>query len=147
MTPLVAVQHLAYAFDAEGEPLRDVSFAVDRGERVGIVGANGAGKTTLLWCLLGLIEGRGTIRIDGATPGAAVTTTIGAVFQNPDDQLFMPHLVDDVALPLINRGTPAAEARAQALATLDSLGLAAAAHRPASRLSLGERKRADRSGS
>ncbi|MFB3855220.1 MAG: energy-coupling factor ABC transporter ATP-binding protein [Vicinamibacterales bacterium] len=142
MRPLVEVEHLSCAFDQEAAPLRDVSFAVYPGERVGIVGANGAGKTTLLWCILGLIDCGGKARIDGATTGSVARDSVGAVFQDPDDQLFMPHLLDDVALPLINRGMPAGEARETALRTLDSLGLRDAAHRPASRLSLGQRKRA-----
>ncbi len=64
------------------------------------------------------------------------------VFQNPEDQLFMPALLDDVALPLVNRGVGITEARRMALDKLDKLGLGDLAGRPATRLSIGEQKRA-----
>jgi cobalt/nickel transport system ATP-binding protein len=140
MTPVLEVAGLSFAFD--GAPvLHDVTFSVQEGERVGIVGGNGAGKTTLLWCLLGLWKGAGRIRLFGRRPEVG-DNRVAAVFQNPEDQLFMPRLVDDLALPLVNQGIAPVEARARADATLRSFGLEFAANRPAARLSLGERKRA-----
>ena len=141
MNPMLDVKGLSFAF-AEGPALRDINFSVQKGERVGILGANGAGKTTLLWCVLGLLKGKGQIRVLDERPAGAGDTAIGAVFQNPEDQLFLPRLIDDLTLPLINRGMPAAEATARAEATLRSFGLGFAADRPATRLSMGQRKRA-----
>jgi cobalt/nickel transport system ATP-binding protein len=140
MTALLDVGGLAFSFD--GRPaLVDVDFTVQEGERVGILGGNGAGKTTLLWCVLGLLKAQGTIRVNGRPPGHH-GMSVGVVFQNPEDQLFMPRVLDDLSLPLVNRGVPVAEATAQASATLDALNLSALADRPATQLSLGERKRA-----
>jgi cobalt/nickel transport system ATP-binding protein len=140
MTPLLDVRDLAFAFE-DGPVLDGITFQVEEGQRVGILGGNGAGKTTLLWCLLGLLKGQGRISLDGRPP-AGQDVPVSAVFQNPEDQLFMPRLIDDLVLPLVNRGMPPAEAAARAAATLKSLNLSSLASRPASRLSLGERKRA-----
>ena len=142
MTPVLEVEDLSFAFDGRRPVLEGISFAVRAGECVGILGANGAGKSTLLWCLLGLLKCRGTVRWFGKPPGRAAARRIGVVFQNPEDQLFMPTVLEDVALGLINRGVAASAARQRALEALEQAGLAAAATRPASQLSLGERKRA-----
>ncbi len=142
MTPVLEVQDLCFAFDRPRPVLEGLSFVVHAGECMGIVGANGAGKSTLLWRLLGLLKGRGTVRWFGAVAGRAPASRIGVVFQNPEDQLFMPTVAEDVALGLINRGCRPAAAREQALAALREAGLEAVAARPAAELSLGERKRA-----
>jgi len=142
LTPVLEVENLSFAYDHRAPVLAGVSFAVQSGECVGIVGANGAGKSTLLWCLLGLLKARGTVRWFGREQGRAEAGRIGVVFQNPEDQLFMPEVLEDVALGLINRGGEPAAARRQALAALQEAGLAEAAARPATQLSLGERKRA-----
>ena len=98
MTPILEVERLSYGYD-DGQPvLRDVTFTVGPGERVGIVGANGAGKSTLLWAILGLRRAKGTVRILGQ-PARSVRNRLGVVFQNPEDMLFMPTLLQDVTLP------------------------------------------------
>ncbi len=140
MTPLLDVRDLTFAFE-DGPVLHGITFQVEEGERVGILGGNGAGKTTLLWCLLGLLKGQGQISLDGRPP-ASRDVPVSAVFQNPEDQLFMPRLLDDLVLPLVNRGMKPAEAAARAAATLKSLDLGSLGNRPATHLSLGERKRA-----
>jgi len=142
MTPVLEVENLCFAFDRRRPVLTGISFTVHAGECLGIVGANGAGKSTLLWCVLGLLKARGVVRWFGPGPERAPANRIGVVFQNPEDQLFMPTLLEDLALGLINRGHAPAAARQQALAALERVGLEAAAPRPASQLSLGERKRA-----
>jgi cobalt/nickel transport system ATP-binding protein len=140
MTPFLDVSGLTFAFGA-GPVFHGIDFRVEEGERVGILGGNGAGKTTLLWCLLGLLKGQGQIRINDRPPTDR-DVPVAAVFQNPEDQLFMPRLIDDLALPLVNRGMKPAEAMARAAATLKSLNLESLGNRPATHLSLGERKRA-----
>lgn len=111
-----------------------ISFSIRHGESVGIAGANGAGKSTLLWCVLGLLKCRGAVRLFGEKPGRKTLARCGVVFQNPEDQLFMPSILDDVALRGITRG--------EALSALRRVGLEEKAEEPASRLSLGQRKRA-----
>jgi cobalt/nickel transport system ATP-binding protein len=142
MSPILEVEALAFAFDSRQPVLQDISFRVSAGECVGIVGANGAGKSTLLWCLLGLLEARGTVRFFGDKLGKSALRRIGVVFQNPEDQLFMPRLIDDISLPVLNRGNEERAATERALKALDQVSLRDAAERPAAQLSLGERKRA-----
>jgi cobalt/nickel transport system ATP-binding protein len=133
---------LGFGFDARQDVLRGITFSIPEGQRVGFAGANGAGKTTLLWCLLGLRRATGTIRLFGEPPARRLFQRVGFVFQNPEDQLFMPTIHEDVALPLVHRGMSRDRALELALARLDSVGLRDVASRPASELSLGERKRA-----
>ena len=142
MSPALEVEQLRYSFDSRGEVLRGVTFTVAAGECVGIMGANGSGKSTLLWCVLGLYRAEGAVKLFGEPFSRGNRRRVSVVFQNPEDQLFMPKLVEDVALSLLNRGTSAQEASMQAVAALEVAGLRQAADRPASRLSLGERKRA-----
>jgi cobalt/nickel transport system ATP-binding protein len=142
MKPILEVESLLFAFNSGRPVLQDISFSVEEGECVGIVGANGAGKSTLLWCLLGLLEARGAVRFFGEKLRKSALGRIGVVFQNPEDQLFMPRLLDDVSLPLLNRGREEASATERALEALERVSLRHAAERPAAQLSLGERKRA-----
>lgn len=114
--------------------LDGISFELAPGESAGLAGPNGAGKSTLLLCLMGLLRPQSG-QVEVAVP-------FGAVFQNPDDQLFMPSILEDAALPLENRGATLEEARARALEALAAVGMQHAASRPAHTLSAGERKRA-----
>ncbi|MFB3777715.1 MAG: energy-coupling factor ABC transporter ATP-binding protein [Bryobacteraceae bacterium] len=140
MTALL-VEHLRFAYDRE-LALDDVSFETGDSESVAIVGANGSGKSTLLWCVAGLLRASGRILIFGEPPGKKALARIGMVFQNPEDQLFMPTLIQDLALPLLNAGNGRDEAHRAATALLREFGLEKYGDRPASHLSLGQRKRA-----
>ena len=142
MSIVLEVRELSFAFDKRKPLLRDVSFSVSDGESVGIVGANGAGKSTLLWCILGLHKPRGTVRLFGEHPGRSSLARTGVVFQNPEDLLFMPRLIDDLTLPLLNRGLERAEALDRARQRLRQMDLEGYEQAPASHLSLGQRKRA-----
>ena len=142
MKPVLEVENLTFGYDPKHPILRGISFSVFEGECVSIIGANGAGKTTLVWCLVGLFKANGSVRFFGEKIGKRSLARVGVVFQNPEDQLFMPSLLKDVTLPLVNRGASAEAAEERAWAALDSMGLRDSAYRPASQLSLGERKRA-----
>ena len=106
---------LSYAYPDGTTALDGASFRVTHGESVAIVGGNGAGKSTLLLMMAGLLEpNAGEVRIGDVpvTPGSRdfVRRTIGFVFQDSDDQLFMPTVKDDVAFGPLNFGVPAEEA-------------------------------------
>ncbi len=109
---IIEARDLCYTYPDGNPGIKNVSFRITHGESVAIVGANGAGKSTLLLHLNGyLIPTRGTLRI-GDYPLSkknlkAVRRTVGMVFQDPDDQLFMPTVFDDVAFGPLNLGLPA----------------------------------------
>ena len=141
MTPALMVSGLRYAYDSE--PVLDgVSFDVGPGESVALAGANGSGKSTLLWCLAGLLPASGAVRLFGEPRSQRQMERVGIVFQNPEDQLFMPNLFQDLILPLLNTGLGRATARTKAQACLEEFGLGKLGDRPATHLSLGQRKRA-----
>jgi cobalt/nickel transport system ATP-binding protein len=142
MSVILQVQDLSFAFDGKKPLLHDISFAVGEGESVGLVGANGAGKSTLLWCILGLHRATGLVRLFGGKPARHRLARVGVVFQNPEDLLFMPRLLDDLTLPLLNRGVADQAALARARSLLKQMGLEEYEDAPASQLSLGQRKRA-----
>jgi cobalt/nickel transport system ATP-binding protein len=139
---VLEVTGLYFSFERNRPVLQNIEFQVSEGECLGIVGGNGAGKSTLLWCLLGLLKASGSIRFFGEEISKRALARIAIVFQNPEDQLFMPALLDDVTLPLVNRGLGITEAQRMALDKLDKLGLGDCAGRPATKLSIGEQKRA-----
>ncbi len=142
MIPVLEVRDLTFGYDRGRPVLRGVSFCVSAGESVGIAGANGAGKSTLLWCILGLHRSGGAVRLFGRAPDRQALERTAVVFQEPEDMLFMPRLIDDVALPLVNRGFGRAQALEKATELLRVMGLAGRADEPASHLSLGLKKRA-----
>jgi cobalt/nickel transport system ATP-binding protein len=145
--PIVEVTALAFQYPDGTQALKDVTFRLVPGEAVALIGANGAGKSTLLLHLNGsAAPSHGTVAIGGnpVEPGTleAVRRMVGMVFQDPDDQLFMPTVQEDVAFGPQNLGLgPQEVARrvAEALATVD---LTALAGKPPYHLSAGEKRRA-----
>lgn len=126
--------------------LTGVDLTLSRGERVALVGANGAGKTSLLRSIVGLEPtGGGRIRLFGEDCTTerqfrAVRPHIGFLFQDSDDQLFCPTVLEDVAFGPLNLGLGAADARARAMAALEGLGIGHLADRINHRLSGGEKR-------
>lgn len=101
------VKNLSYVYPDGTVALRDINFVVSKDEKLAIIGPNGAGKSTLLMLLNGLLAGRGLIKISGqeltSRTVKMIRQKVGLVFQNPDDQLFMPAVLDDVAFGLASR--------------------------------------------
>ncbi|MCK9376924.1 MAG: energy-coupling factor ABC transporter ATP-binding protein [Syntrophobacterales bacterium] len=142
---LVEAEDLKYSYPDGHTALNGVSFRITHGESVAIVGANGAGKSTLLLHLNGcLVPEGGTVRI-GDFPLTKQTLpqvrrTVGMVFQDPDDQLFMPQVYDDVAFGPLNLGLPAAEVDRRVMNALETVGAAHLKDRPPYKLSAGEKR-------
>lgn len=135
------VRALHYSYPDGHKALNGVSFGLRENEKLALVGPNGSGKSTLLLHLAGGIAARDEIRLWGRPAGAEeLRRAVGLIFQEPDDQLFMPQVADDVAFGLVARGVPAAEARRKAMEMLDRLGAAHLAERPPHRLSGGEKR-------
>ncbi|SMH57288.1 energy-coupling factor ABC transporter ATP-binding protein [Maritimibacter sp. HL-12] len=145
MTDLIRLTDLDLARDGRAV-LSGASLALAPGERLAIVGANGAGKTTLLRAIVGLERAQaGEVALFGnpATREAdfrAARPRIGFLFQDSDDQLFCPSVLEDVAFGPLNTGLGPGEANARAATTLDRLGIAHLAERFTHRLSGGEKR-------
>jgi cobalt/nickel transport system ATP-binding protein len=143
--PLLALRDVHFRFDGR-EVLRGASLALAAGERLALMGANGAGKTTLLQLLVGLrAPSAGQVVAFGEerrveADFVPVRARVGLLFQDSDDQLFCPTVLDDVAFGPLNLGRSPDEARADAEQTLDALGLAGFAGRITYRLSAGEKR-------
>jgi cobalt/nickel transport system ATP-binding protein len=143
---VLALSGVAFAYPDGRQVLFGVDLTVRRGERVAVLGPNGAGKTTLALHLNGTLGGgTGTIAVDGLTVEKAnlreIRRRVGIVFQDPDDQLFMPTVRDDVAFGPANLGYRGADLDRRVAAALDAVGMGADADRPPHHLSFGERRR------
>ena len=143
---IVEIKELKHTYPDGTHALRNVSLRITHGESVAIIGANGAGKSTLLLHLNGyLAPTAGEVRI-GDFPLTretlpSIRRTVGMVFQNPDDQLFMPTVYEDVAFGPLNLGLPAAEVEERVKDALQKVGAAHLQGKPPYRLSDGEKKR------
>jgi cobalt/nickel transport system ATP-binding protein len=125
--------------------LAGVDLSVGHGERVAVLGPNGAGKTTLMLHLNGLLAGEGELAVAGidARRGdvRALRARVGLVFQDPDDQLFMPTVREDVAFGPLNLGATPAQAQGRVAAALREVRMEDVADRAPHQLSLGQRRR------
>jgi cobalt/nickel transport system ATP-binding protein len=143
---IIEIKELQHTYPDGTFALRGVSFTIHHGESVAIVGANGAGKSTLLLHLNGfLAPTAGTVRI-GDLPLTKNTLpeirrTVGMVFQDPDDQLFMPTVYEDVAFGPYNLGLPKEEVDARVEQSLQIVGVEHLKNKPPYRLSNGEKRR------
>jgi cobalt/nickel transport system ATP-binding protein len=142
---VVEVKDLVFAYPDGTEALRGVSFRITHGECVAVIGGNGAGKSTLLQHLNGtLMPVSGEVRVgDFALTRdtlAAVRRSVGMVFQDPDDQLFMPTVHDDVAFGPLNLGLSPKEVEERTLSALDRVGMGHLGSRPPYKLSAGEKR-------
>jgi cobalt/nickel transport system ATP-binding protein len=142
---VVEVRDLCFAYPDGTEALKGVSFRITHGGAVALIGANGAGKSTLLLHLNGYLKPtRGEVRIGEAllTPETTVAArrAVGMVFQDPDDQLFMPTVFEDVAFGPLNAGLPPAEVEQRASAALERVGMSHLKGRAPYRLSAGEKR-------
>jgi len=143
---IIEIAGVAYAYPGGEAVLRGVDFVVNPGERIGIIGPNGSGKTTLFHLIMGLIALQtGSMKIFGRPVHSdgdflEVRRRIGYLFQNSQDQLFCPTVMEDVAFGPLNLGKAPAEARAIARRTLEALGIVDFGSRVSHKLSHGEKK-------
>ncbi len=144
--PALELSGVAFAYPDGHQALYGVDLRVEAGERVALLGPNGAGKTTLVLHLNGILGGgAGTVRVGGLQVRREtlqeVRRRVGIVFQDPDDQLFMPAVRDDVAFGPANLGVRGAELEARVRHALSRVGMLDAIDRPPHHLSFGQRRR------
>lgn len=141
----ISVQNLGFSYPDGSRALDGVSFEVTHGEAIAVVGANGAGKSTLLLHLNGVLSpSEGAVNIGGTpvTKGtlAEIRRTVGMVFQDPDDQLFMPTVAEDVGFGPVNIGLGPADVEARVEVALERVGAVHLRERPPFHLSGGEKR-------
>jgi len=142
---IVEARNLHFTYPDGTPALKGISFRITHGESVAIVGANGSGKSTLLLHLNGYLKATsGEVRIgDGPLVQQnlkAVRRSVGMVFQDPDDQLFMPTVFDDVAFGPLNLGIPPEEVEGRVESALERVGALHLKERPPYRLAGGEKR-------
>lgn len=145
-TPVLEVRRLAHAYPDGHQSLFGVDLRIERGERVALLGPNGAGKTTLVLHLNGILEaGAGEVVVSGTTvsrrTAREVRRRVGIVFQDPDDQLFMPTVREDVAFGPRNLGLRGAALDARVRRALELVGMLDALDRAPNHLSFGQKRR------
>jgi cobalt/nickel transport system ATP-binding protein len=146
--PSLAVVGLHFAYPDGQVALRGVDLRVARGARVALLGPNGAGKTTLVLHLNGILTGgAGTVSVGGLAVDrdratlAEIRRRVGIVFQDPDDQLFLPTVAEDVAFGPANLGLRGAELAARVDEALAAVGMIEHRDRAPHHLSFGQRRR------
>ncbi len=142
---IIEAKDLSYTYPDGTNALKDVSFRITHGESVAVIGENGAGKSTLLLHMNGyIIPQDGSLLIGNyyvtVKTKKEIHRTVGMVFQNPDDQLFMPTVFEDVAFGPVNLGLPEEEVRKRVEESLITVGMLHLAERPPYRLSAGEKR-------
>ncbi|MET7831948.1 ABC transporter ATP-binding protein [Micromonospora sediminicola] len=146
--PSLDVRGVRYAYPDGHVALHGVDLTVPRGDRVALLGPNGAGKTTLVLHLNGILTPtEGTVAVGGLTVTrdrdtlAEVRRRVGIVFQDPDDQLFLPTVAEDVAFGPANLGLRGAELAERVDEALAAVGMAEHRDRAPHHLSFGQRRR------
>lgn len=146
-TPVIAVEGLSYRYPDGTAALSDIDLHIHAGERVALLGPNGAGKTTLVLHLNGIhMAQSGSVTVSGTaiTKDTVMEARrrVGIVFQDPDDQLFMPTIADDVAFGPQNLGLAGDELAARVDEALDAVDIRDLAERSPSHVSFGQKRRA-----
>jgi cobalt/nickel transport system ATP-binding protein len=144
---VLETEGLCYAYPCGKQGLRELSLHVARHRKLAIVGHNGSGKSTLLLCLSGTLRPqRGAIRLDGTVTSYGHSALldwrrrVGLVFQEPDDQVVAPSVIQDVAFGPLNLGLAAPAARDRGMMSLASLGIESLADSATHELSHGQKK-------
>jgi cobalt/nickel transport system ATP-binding protein len=144
--PTIAVEGLSFAYPDGTAALHDIDLHIHPGERIALLGPNGAGKTTLILHMNGIhLPQQGTVHVSGLPLSRdtvmEIRRRVGVVFQDPDDQLFMPTVWEDVAFGPQNLGLEGADLDARVRAALDAVEVGDLAGRPPNHLSFGQKRR------
>jgi cobalt/nickel transport system ATP-binding protein len=146
MAKAIEVENFSYRYPDGTIALNGITLDVEYGERLALIGPNGAGKSTLLLAITGFVKGTGKVIVDGleVTNGnlKEVRSRIGCCLENPEDQLFMPTLFDDVAFGPLNMGFDSQQVKERVNLALTEVGLAGMAERAPHHLSAGQKRAA-----
>jgi cobalt/nickel transport system ATP-binding protein len=143
---LLQIDNVCMRYADGVDALRGASLRIHAGERVGLIGPNGAGKTTLMLCIMNAVRFTGQIIIDNIevskTTEQQARSRCGMIFQDAEDHLFMPTLLDDVAFGPLNQGCDSLEARRRATESIAQVGLTGLEERSAHHMSGGQKRAA-----
>ncbi|MBI5804454.1 ABC transporter ATP-binding protein [candidate division TA06 bacterium] len=144
---ITEAKDLFYAYPDGHQALNGISFRIHHGESVGVIGANGAGKSTLLMLLNGILTPSrgeviiGEVKLNKDTINM-IRQRLGMVFQNPDDQLFMTTVFDDVAFGPRNLKLDETQVKQRVTSALEQVGIVQLKDRAPFHLSAGEKRAA-----
>ena len=142
---MIEFQNVSFSY-GEAPVVENLTFSINKGENVGLIGANGAGKSTIMKLMLGLISGSGEIKVDGLPVNkenlAEIRRKIGFVLQDSDNQMFMPTVYEDMIFGPRNYGLSREETEKRVDAVLAQLGLQSLKHRHNHKISGGEKRMA-----
>ena len=146
MSKYLKIDNLSYAYPDGHKALKGIDFSINQGESIAILGPNGAGKTTLILHLNGILgELKGEIEVDGLEYSTEnigkIRKTVGVVFQDPDDQLFMPTVIEDVMFGPKNFGYSNEESETNAVEALKMVGMENFQDRAPHHLSFGQKRK------
>lgn len=145
MTPLIQVRNLHFQYDDGTKALDGVNFTLHAGETVALFGANGSGKTTFVLQLNGILRGEGDVIVCGKPLTKenlpVIRSKIGMVFQDSDEQLFMPTVLEDVAFGPLNQGFAPEIAIEKAKSALEQVGIEHVLNKAPYHLSAGEKRK------
>ena len=143
---MISFENVCFSYEKNKPVIRDLSFRIEDGESVGLIGANGAGKSTVMKLLLGLLPAQGRILVDDLQVTkdnlGPIRRKLGFVLQNSDNQMFMPTVYEDMMFAPLNYGLSREEAEARVDAVLARLHLEDLKHRYNHKISGGEKRMA-----
>ncbi len=143
---MIEFDNVSFSYEKKTSVLKNLSFTINDGESVGLIGANGAGKSTIMKILLGLIPCNGEVRVDGIPVKKEnlpeIRRKLGFVLQNSDNQMFMPTVYEDMMFAPRNYGLSKEEAEEKVDKVLTELGLTELKHRYNHKISGGEKRMA-----
>lgn len=143
---MIRFEEVSFGYEKGKAVLENLTFTLQDGESVGLIGANGAGKSTFMKVLLGLLPHEGRILVDEYEVNTKnlkeIRRKLGFVLQNSDNQMFMPTVYEDIAFAPLNYGMSREEAEQAADRALEELGIAELKHRHNHKISGGEKRMA-----
>jgi cobalt/nickel transport system ATP-binding protein len=142
----IHIKDFSYHYPDGTAALHEISVSIEHGEKVVLIGPNGAGKSSLLLAMAGFARGSGSVFVEGLEVTKknlkAIRRVLGCCLENPDNQLFMPTLYEDIAFGPLNMGLSEDDIDTRVKEALSTVGLLDKAHKPPHHLSAGQKRAA-----